>query len=198
MQLNGAIFYYDYNDKQLRGKLNDPVFGILDALVNVPESKLQGIELSITYLPIDNLTVNLAASYIDSEITRYSGIGLAGTTENFEGSSIPFSSDLSVTAAVDYSFSLSGNWDGFVGGNLNYNDDTYAIIGDTDNALLESYTTIDLRAGLRSNDGHYTVALFGQNVTDEWHPMNAPVLYDTQVRYTGRPETWGLRFSYRM
>lgn len=198
MQLNGAIFYYDYKDKQLRGKLSDPVFGVLDALVNVPESSLQGVELSLTYLPIDNLTLNLAASYIDSEITQYSGIGLSGSTEDFKGSSIPFSPDFSVSAAVDYGFSLSANWDGFVGGNLNYNDDTYAIIGDAGNARIASYATIDLRAGLRSADGRYTVTLFGQNVTDEWYSMNAPVLYDTQVRYTGRPETWGLRFSYRM
>jgi len=198
MQLNGAVFYYDYKNKQMRGKLNDAVFGVLDALVNVPESEIQGAELSMAYLPIENLTLSMAATYVDSEITEYTGVAFNGGIEDFTGSSIPFSPDLSFSAAAEYSFEVSQNWEGFVGGNLNYNDDTYAVIGDVEDALIESYTVLDLRFGVRSYDERYAVTVFGQNVTDEWYYVNAPVLYDTQVRYTGRPVTWGLRFSYRM
>ncbi len=37
VQLNAAAFYYNYGNKQVRGKLSDPIFGVLDALVNVPK-----------------------------------------------------------------------------------------------------------------------------------------------------------------
>ena len=40
LQLNAAAFYYDYTDKQILGALEDPIFGSLAALVNVPESRL--------------------------------------------------------------------------------------------------------------------------------------------------------------
>src|SRR3546814_13438053 len=35
LSINGAAFYYDYKDKQLRAKFVDPIFGALDKLVNV-------------------------------------------------------------------------------------------------------------------------------------------------------------------
>lgn len=39
-QINGALFYYDYSDKQLKGRViaNPNVFGPLEALVNVPKA----------------------------------------------------------------------------------------------------------------------------------------------------------------
>src|SRR3546814_12758362 len=40
LSINGAAFYYDYKDKQLRAKFVDPIFGALDKLVNVPKSKI--------------------------------------------------------------------------------------------------------------------------------------------------------------
>lgn len=198
MQLNGAAFYYDYEDKQLRGKLNDPVFGVLDALVNVPESELQGVEFSMAYLPFESLSLNLAATYVDSEVKEYTGVAYNGGIEDFSGSSIPFSPDISVSASAEYRFEVNQDWEGFLGGNLNYNGETYAVIGDVQDALIDDYYVLDLRAGVRSYDERYSLSIFGQNVTDEWYWVNAPVLYDTQVRYTGRPVTWGLRFSYRM
>jgi outer membrane receptor protein involved in Fe transport len=197
MQLNGAAFYYDSKDKQLRGKLNDPVFGVLDALVNVPESRLQGAALSLDYLPLANLSLSLAASYVDSEVTDYVGVGFNGGIRDFDGSSIPFSPDWSLVASAEYSFPLSTHWEGFIGGNVNHNGETYAAIGDDRDALIDAYTPLDLRAGVRSLDQRYTLSLFGHNVTDEWYYVNAPVLYDTQVHYTGRPATWGIRFAWR-
>jgi outer membrane receptor protein involved in Fe transport len=198
MQLNGAVFYYDYKDKQLRGKLNDIVFNVLDALVNVPESELMGAEISMAYLPFEDLSLSLSATYVDSEVTEYTGVAFNGGSRDYAGTSIPFSPDLSVSASAEYRIGINSNWEGFVGGNLIYNDETYAVIGDVEDAKLRAYTVIDLRAGIRTFDGTYSITVFGENVDDEWYYVNAPVLYDTQVRYTGAPQTWGVRFSYRM
>src|SRR5690606_13163177 len=55
VQLNGALFYYDYLDKQLKGRTIVPVFGPLEALVNVPKSRIKGAELQLVVTPIDGL-----------------------------------------------------------------------------------------------------------------------------------------------
>jgi hypothetical protein len=34
------VFYYDYRNKQVRGKFDDPLFGALDELVNLPKSRI--------------------------------------------------------------------------------------------------------------------------------------------------------------
>lgn len=36
VQFNGGAFYYDYIDKQSRVRILDPLFSLLEKLVNVP------------------------------------------------------------------------------------------------------------------------------------------------------------------
>ena len=57
LQLNGAGFYYRYHNKQILGALNDPFFGPLSALVNVPRSHVVGFELSGIWQPVPGLTI---------------------------------------------------------------------------------------------------------------------------------------------
>ena len=45
LQLNGAVFYYDYRDKQILGRTFGPLFGPLLKLINVPKSDIKGAEL---------------------------------------------------------------------------------------------------------------------------------------------------------
>ena len=74
LQFNGAVFHYDYRNKQVRSKLNDQVFGVLDALVNVPKSHMIGAEVEISYTPIRNWNINVAGTYVHSKIDRFVGV----------------------------------------------------------------------------------------------------------------------------
>ncbi len=55
-QLNVSAFYYDYEDKQLRGAVLDPTFGPLEALVSIPKSHVVGAEAQLVARPTDGLT----------------------------------------------------------------------------------------------------------------------------------------------
>ena len=70
------FFYYDYTDKQLLGALEDPIFGSLPALVNVPESHVVGAEVVMTWKPVAGLTISPSISYADTEVD--------GTFRNFD------------------------------------------------------------------------------------------------------------------
>jgi iron complex outermembrane receptor protein len=48
VDLSGALFYYDYRDKQTQGSIVVPPFGNLPYLVNVPKSRLMGAEFDVT------------------------------------------------------------------------------------------------------------------------------------------------------
>src|SRR5690606_26765836 len=52
LQLNAAIFHYDYANKQTLGTIPDPIFGGLQALVNIPKSAEDGAELSVVWRPV--------------------------------------------------------------------------------------------------------------------------------------------------
>jgi iron complex outermembrane receptor protein len=48
LQLSGALFYYNYNNKQFSGRIEDPIFGQLQELVNIPRSDVEGAELGFS------------------------------------------------------------------------------------------------------------------------------------------------------
>jgi iron complex outermembrane receptor protein len=74
LQANGAIFYYDYTNKQILGAVADAVYGALPSLVNVPKSDVKGFELSFVYTPewLHGLTITPSVSYQYTEIDKSS------------------------------------------------------------------------------------------------------------------------------
>ncbi|EZP73195.1 TonB-dependent receptor [Novosphingobium resinovorum] len=197
MQFNLAGFYYKYTDKQIRGKRIDPVFGVLDALVNVPKSSLMGVEAEIMAEPVDGLNLRLGGTYVDTRIDEYTGVGFNGGVQDFEGNPIPFAPKLSVNGSADYEFALSEGVSAFLGGTATHNSSTYSVIDTVPTAKLKDYTLVDLRAGLSFSDDAYRLTVFANNVTNEYYYTNAPILYDTQVRYTGRPASYGVALAAR-
>jgi iron complex outermembrane recepter protein len=198
LQFNGAVFHYDYRDKQVRSKISDPVFGVLDALVNVPKSEMTGGEIEVNYTPIRHWNINLAATYIHSKVDQFTGVGYNGGTVDYAGSPLPFVPEWVINGGSDYTFAVSHALNAFAGFHVTYNDKTYAILGTDPIYELKAYALLDLRAGIATADGKYTVTAFAKNITNTYYYTNAPTIYDTQVRYTGRPATYGVTVSIRM
>jgi iron complex outermembrane receptor protein len=197
MQFNGAVFHYQYKDKQVRSKLIDPVFGVLDALVNVPKSHTTGAEVEVNFSPIRKLNLNVAATYVFSRVDRFVGVGFNGGVFDFKGTPLPFVPKWTVNGGADYNFAVSSGYNAFLGASGVYNSVQYAIVGADANSRLKAYALLDLRAGVETADGKYRVSVFGKNVTNTYYYTNAPTIYDTQVRYAGRPATYGISFSAR-
>ncbi len=115
VQLNGAGFYYTYNDKQVRGKIIDPIFDVLDVLINVPRSHIYGVEGDATWLPpVRGLTLNAALTYLQSEIDQYSGPSVYGIPTNFAGTQLPFTPRWNYALSGDYRMPLGNGGTPFV------------------------------------------------------------------------------------
>lgn len=197
LQANAAAFYYDYKDKQLRSKLLDPIFGVLDALVNIPESDVKGFELELNATPTDGLNIYANFVYIDSKIKEFEGFSGAGVFADFAGSPFPYAPKYSVGTGFNYQFPVSDSLDAFVGSDLSYSSDTTAIIGNAPGYEIDSYALLDVRAGIESSDERWRFQVWGKNVTDEYYWTNVASYYDTVARYAGRPATYGATLSYR-
>lgn len=207
LQLNAAAFYYDYTNKQLRSKLVDPNFGILDALQNIPKSNIKGFEVEMTIRPTRGLAINNAFTYLNTEIRRFTGINAAGVTSNFAGADVPYTPKFQVGSNVDYDFPLSGRLKGFVGTSLNFRSKTVATIGGEVNPPaavpqtkrifgIDSYTLVDLRAGIAASDDRWRVSIWGKNVLNEYYWNNVVAAYDAIARYAGKPATYGVSVSF--
>lgn len=209
LQINGAIFYYDYKDKQVRGIIKDPVFNQLDRLVNIPESSIKGAELEIISSPLEGLVLSLSGTYVDSNVDKWYTFpnGLTGQEENgingvrvqgdFSGSTLPFTPKVQVVADVDYHWPLSDTIQAFVGGNLLHNSDANSTFGDPAETRIDAFTTLDLRAGIQSPDKAWSASVWGRNVTNEYYWSNQFYSQDSIVRYAAMPATYGVAFTYK-
>ncbi len=224
MQLNGAFFYYDYTDKQVLGAINDPVFGSLPALVNVPESHVLGFELSTDWQPFDGMKITPSVSYAKSEIDgtfrnfdAYFNTGANASTKDFSGEPFPNAPEWQFNVDTQYEWNM-GEWLAFIGGNLNYQSETKGFFFDRCNEgptvtctkdfldnnpqnygnselIVPARALLDLRAG--AERGPIRAWLWGRNVTDEHYWNQAQHVNDVLLRYTGMPATYGFTVSYR-
>jgi iron complex outermembrane recepter protein len=198
LQLNGALFYYDYRDKQILGFVVDPVFGPLLKLVNIPKSEITGAELQLTWAPVRGLTVTAGGSYIDSQILdNFTNFNPFAVEQDFGGEAFPNTPKWKFVSDVDYRWSLSEGLTGFVGGNVIYQSATNSELGNQPLFNVKAYTLLDLRAGVETKDGAWKVSVWGRNVGDAYYWTSASYIGDTVTRFTGMPATFGLSLDYR-
>lgn len=216
IQLNAAAFFYEYNDKQLRTKTIDPIFGLLDVLNNVPETEIFGFEADIVAQVTDALTLSGAITYLDSEVKAYdNGVGFNGVGGiDFSGEPIPFTPELTYSLDADYSFALDSGMQVFMGVNVTGQSESEAAFGassltltstqfangaqviKSDYNVMDSYATWSARIGFETADNHWKVMAWGKNLTDEYYVTNLIGSSDTTARFVGRPRTYGVTVSY--
>jgi iron complex outermembrane recepter protein len=206
LQLNGAVFYYDYDNKQIRAKLIDPVFGELDQLQNIPKSSVKGAEFEATTRPLRDLTLGANFTYLDAKVKEFTGINGAGVESNFAGAQVPFTPKYQFGINADYSFPVVRDWRGFVGASENFRSDTVTVIGGNVNPAntvsetncvycISSYGLLDLRTGVQRDS--LRIELWGKNVLNKYYWNNVVENFDAIARQAGMPATFGITVSDR-
>lgn len=225
LQLNGAAFYYAYNDKQLTGSFPS-LLGVLNKLVNIPKSHVAGAELQINWRPLRSLTLGASGSYAGSRIDsnpdgtpflafpqRGSANGGVNVAVPVTGHPFQFAPKWSGSADADFNTVLTGTLDGFVGGTVTYQSTSQAGLETGDQSKpknatptvdyndpatqLPAYTLLDLRAGIESNDKSWRLMIWGKNVTNAYYRINALQQHNSFTVLAGHPSTYGLTFGYR-
>ena len=204
IELTGAVFYYDYTDKQLRGRLPDPVFGTLDGLVQIPKSREWGIEAAVIGHPIHELRISLAATYVNTKVTNFSGYNAFGTLSNFSGQKFPYAPALTMVADAEYKAPIRDNILGYFGISGTYNSKTSTALANTTTAFvaadprfdIKAYGLVDLRAGLEFPNSNVRVGAYVRNLANTYYWTNAQDTLASIVRYAGMPRTFGVQFSW--
>ena len=209
VRVNGAIYSMDYEDMQLGvtrefGELNT-IYGI----TNAGKAEVNGAELEVVILPLEGLTINFTASYIDASYDEFEDefIDDAGSVQTTDRSDEPFS----YVPEQTYSWAVQYAWDtrfALITPRVSgyYKDEIYTGLDPSallyeDQVTLDDYTVWNARLAIQPTriEG-LEIAVYAQNLTDEFYygtgTVEAARLGVTSV-IRGKPRNYGVDIFYR-
>jgi len=196
-RLNFSAYFYDYEDKQIQGRILDPVFGSLSALVNAPEAEVMGAELDITWYATENFVTRLAVAFNDNEFKEYVGFDYFGNPQDFKGDEFLFTPELQVHWLGTHDFMLSDSLRLETTIDVAYNSEQQGFYKSDPRFDIDSYTLVGANIVLVPTEGSWELGLYGRNLTDEYYRAATHYLTDTGFAIAGEPRTWGVSFTYR-
>ncbi|MEQ8801329.1 MAG: TonB-dependent receptor, partial [Haliea sp.] len=166
LRLNGAVFFYDYQDMQLQA--NDLVgTQTVQVIDNVGESEFWGLELDLQWVVARGLTMYGSIAYLDAEYkeTQQEITGVSLDTK------LPKAPEWSATAAVEYRTTIAGG-ESLFRVDYSYTDESYADVRNTPQLLQENHSLVNARVAWTTPGENFTLALYGRNLTDEHFVLN--------------------------
>ncbi len=215
LRLNGALYFYDYEDLQVNRNAGlVPGVGIVIPVENAGGAEILGLEMDLTWVATDSLTITAGFNAMETEYTDYLATPSVYNTMALPGpvvASIPYDAEGDdLIRAPDFAAYISANYEFRLASgatmplNITYShkgDYNFDLIpGDATNRIDEyesdAYELLNARLGFTSADENWSVALWGKNLTDEEY-FDEVVAFATAVRATvGAPRTYGVDFTW--
>ncbi|MDE0348793.1 MAG: TonB-dependent receptor [Gammaproteobacteria bacterium] len=189
--VNAAVYRVDWEDIQTTLQL---ACGFTP-IVNAGEATGEGAEVEVTALLTENLRLDLAASFSNTEFES------VDPRSGFEkGARVPGSPEAILSVGIQYDYALNASWSGYLRADFNQVGDVLsaAEAGTGASVKLDSYEVINLRAVL--GQGRFDVELFVRNATDERGILSstAPTSVLGLQEFIIRPREMGVRVRFRL
>jgi iron complex outermembrane receptor protein len=169
VQLNGALYYYNYKDLQIplgvRGTGNQPNYS---SIVNLPKVHSYGAELETVWQPTSSLQFLVNYAYLHATIADdfVAQNAVSGDYENVKGNTVPQSPKNKVSVNGNYTWR-------FQPGSLNlsasyiWKDKLPDAIFSEFYWVAPSYSQVDARISWNDAADRYTVFLYGKNLQNK-------------------------------
>jgi iron complex outermembrane receptor protein len=202
VHLDAAVFDYEYANKQVLTREEDPVFGLLEVIQNVPKSRIWGAESDLDVQPIRGLRLSTAMTYLHSKVTSsFETVNQEGVSGDFKGSQLPYTPKFSLTGDALYEWAAFGDANAFVGSSVTYrstSNTSFAIpSAPAPDFNLPAYATLGVRFGLAGSDDRWRVTVFGRNITNRYYWNFVYSQNDTIGRQAGPPTIYGVTVSVK-
>jgi iron complex outermembrane receptor protein len=187
--LNLSAFYYDYEDYQAFAQL-----GPVQTVIN-QDAEAQGLEIELNAYPTERLTLQLGASFMDSEVKDI----LLPDLDTIVDHDLPQAPSVSANALARYEFPL-GAGTASIQGDVLYTDDFCFTVLCAPVEAEESYTVANARIGYASPDGRWEVAAFVNNLFEEEYRVYAfdsSLFSGVVAGVYGKPRIYGVTASFR-
>jgi iron complex outermembrane receptor protein len=155
LQMSVAVFYTDYSDLPYQVSTTSGAgFNTVNIIV---DQTSRGFEWEGTWLVTDNFRVHSTLGYIDAKVKGSNSAAVAPLTPE-------------ITASLSPELRLpTGNGEVTIRADWSFRDDMYGEPSSDPGrfTFIDSRDLINFDISYRPNDGDWTVAAYGRNVTDE-------------------------------
>jgi iron complex outermembrane receptor protein len=170
---DAALYLINWDNMQVSSARNG-----VGVVANANTARSTGVELTLTALPVPELTLVGSFAYIDAKLTE-DAPDLGGK----DGDPLPDTPDFAGTISGDYGFAVHGHAS-TVGAMVRYVGDRvsgFDLSAGSPQYHLSSYTTVDLRGAVAFGAAH--LRLYVRNLFDERGQLSA----ETVLTQTGGP-----------
>ena len=208
LKLNGAAYYYDYQDVQGYTQRVSPVSGtVVNALGNLGDAEHIGAELDFEWLPvaIEGLSLQGSVAYLSAEYKSDAfALDPADVAVDLDGLTRPYAPEWSAYLQARYEWQLSSSLGAGTQVSYSWRDDIY---GEDNVAItplsyaaygINDYGIINARAWIAPVDGNWELALIGKNLGDAGYWSSATG--DDLGSFASTPSTplsYAIEASYR-
>jgi iron complex outermembrane receptor protein len=206
LRLNGAFYFYDYEDYQAFSIIG------LDTFTLNAQAENKGFELELLAAPADGLDLQLGVGYIDADVTDVPGLTIdVDTPAGPVNALLPGATvrpvqtpEWNVNALVRYEFPV-GTGRLALQASANYRSEHFFALTQFPAATENGYTVANASITWYPEAGNWSVRFFSDNVFDEEYlvqtfDLSGNVdnggLFGLIEQYYGRPRTVGLNVNF--
>jgi outer membrane receptor protein involved in Fe transport len=210
VRLNATLFQNQFDDLQVStAQVTTDMSGsvvVIPVIANVADSTSQGLEVEFQWAATDWLELGMSGALLDTEYDSFPNAtcntGNAGSADpitglcDLSGQRLPLAAEYSGNLYADVNVPI-GNTLNFIGGvDIGFSDAYFTDPTLEPTAKQDSWTTIDARVGVGSQDNKWTVSLVGRNLGDEV-VLNFSQPFVTTIGYIRPPMTLAVQGTYR-
>ncbi len=212
VRANLAFFWVDVDDFQVS------IFDGATAFFvdNAAKVRSRGVELDMTWAATNDLTFQLAGSYLDAKYRDFQnapcwaatptfnegnciGIGTPGAFRDASGERLQFAPELSGNLGVNYETPITDNLLIKASSTVNYQSKTFTA-SDLDPVIARqgAYAKVNARLALSQIDDRWEIAVIGKNLTNQLTSFNSndqPLVPGNGFRLTNRSRSFAIQAS---
>ncbi len=211
IRLNAAAFYTDYTNLQAVNPVVQGQTSPVNAVENVGEASLQGLELEATVALTEAFSLLVTAGFIDTSIDKYEILDETDPLDADGRPTLPLvdvSNDRDIQNTPEYNFQIKLSYDtdlgsaGFLNANIGISGrDDVQMFEQPSPIDQEGYELIDANVSWMSADERTTVSLSGKNLADEEYRVsgyNFAGGFQFSTGFYGAPRTVALTLGYKL
>jgi iron complex outermembrane receptor protein len=206
LQLNANLFWTDVEDYQATQlELSPQTQVFTQILTNIGKVRSRGVEAEITAVPVQGLTIALAASYNDAKYLEYRNAPCAAEALaagqavcDLTGQQVVAAPKWIVNPSVSYRQPI-GALEAFAQGDYAWRSSFYGAPDNSEYSKVDPYGVLNTQLGIEGTLSQYDwqLSLWARNLLDKRYVIGGITgasQYQTYGLYPGEPRAYGASF----